>query len=96
MFRFFYTDDQTGRRSGTTLRAWLTFGLFFGYCIAFGIREMMGFETSQGALSLLALIGGGFAMSGAMYGYKRRLERFPRRNSPPRFDEVAPDDHLPD
>ena len=83
----FIKDDRTGEISGTTIRTWLVFGLFFVYAmvlavllvlVALGVidTENPRFDT---ALELLSIIGFLAFGQGGLYLGKRVNEKKPAR-----------------
>ncbi|MBE7439108.1 MAG: hypothetical protein HS115_11675 [Spirochaetales bacterium] len=84
--KWFYTDDRTGKFSGTTLRSWLLFLLCFSYALALAIGSFLGLEISSAQLDLLGLLLMAFGAGGMLYMGKRinesrSLPRTPERPS---------------
>ena len=72
--KFLYTDDRTGRFSGTTLRTWLLFALFFAQALLLILGPFIGYAPGQAAMDLLSLLGMFAVGGGALYLGKRFSE----------------------
>ena len=80
---FLYKDDRTGRFSGTTLRTWLLFILFYTHAVLLVVTPLMGFgEFSEISLELLHSLGIFSMGGGALYLGKRVQEGRGREGHP--------------